>query len=190
MLTPEGAYSVYIAHKLHFKDKSYDYFKYHGKHKIRMPENLRFVSANLAKIQDIYKWLLAQAAERDVFPFIKDICYSKEPTSAKHWENWTNKISNLPRVVEKDLYLLTLSDLISENGTHPRLVPMLLNKKINLETFLVLSMYNEKASKTIAKNLDANDPVIERLYFKSKKYWPFLKQHVGDKTIQKVKEFC
>ena len=147
-------YKIYLAVKLHFTSKDYDYNKYGGKinckletftkrndryffHKLskKYAENeiLDFFVANF--ITDSKKWIgnLLQNDGKDVYMDYK----KRKEAFAYHFRDDCVRISN-------DFLSNNISfndGFVCRNGQHPRLLRLLLQKRISLQTTVVLNHF-------------------------------------------------
>ena len=147
-------YKIYLAVKLHFTSKKYDYYKYDGKvnckletftkrndryffHKLskqyEQTDILDFFVANFAS--DSKGWIgnLLQRDGRDVYLDFK----KRKEAFAYHFRNDLVRINN-------DFMSNNLSfddGFVCRNGQHPRLLRLLLQKRISLQTTIVLDHF-------------------------------------------------
>jgi hypothetical protein len=147
-------YKIYLAVKLHFTSKKYDYYKYDGKvnckletftkrndryffHKLskqyEQTDILDFFVANFAT--DSKGWIgnLLQKDGRDVYLDFK----KRKEAFAYHFRNDLVRINN-------DFMSNNLSfddGFVCRNGQHPRLLRLLLQKRISLQTTIVLDHF-------------------------------------------------
>jgi len=144
-------YKIYLAVKLHFTSKNYDYYKYEGKvnckletftkrndryffHKLSKKygqnEILDFFVANFAT--DDKKWIgnLLQNDGKDVYLDFK----KRKEAFTYHFRNDLVRINN-------DFISNNLSfndGFLCSNGQHPRLLRLLIQKKLSIQTAVVL----------------------------------------------------
>ena len=147
-------YKIYLAVKLHFTSKDYDFYKYGGKinckletftkrndryffHKLSKKYNeneiLDFFVANF--ITDSKKWIgnLLQNDGKDVYLDYK----KRKDAFAYHFRTDCFSIHN--DFVRNDL---SFDDgFVCRNGQHPRLLRLLLQKRISLQTTVVLDHF-------------------------------------------------
>jgi hypothetical protein len=147
-------YKIYLAVKLHFTSKKYDYYKYDGKvnckletftkrndryffHKLskqyEQTDILDFFVANFAT--DSKGWIgnLLQKDGRDVYLDFK----KRKEAFAYHFRDDLVRINN-------DFMSNNLSfddGFVCRNGQHPRLLRLLLQKRISLQTTIVLDHF-------------------------------------------------
>jgi hypothetical protein len=170
---PFEAYKIYIACKLHFESKTYDYFKYNGKSSVT-PKSF--------------------FARRDKFFFAKvvkkygldELKYFYACNFAKHGTKWIGSMNDdgadetykqYKALMESFTYrfkndidkLLSETDFkslfIIEEGQHPVLVTKLIREEIPLETFVVLNRYLNFMPKF---DEQIKDPIV----------WPDLSQKI------------
>lgn len=180
-----NAYIKYLAYKKHFTTKGYDFHKYHGKVKASF-ENFRtrndaYFFAKLARKDDYENLLLSNM-------IVNPGCYVRDIIDNSGYDvyiQWKKKIDSLGHVFKSDLGHLkdTYADnFISKDGQHPYIGTLLLQNKITIETFTILShisnIYTHWDDKVVDKIVFGN------LMLKSKKYKPFLKY--DDKKFRKI----
>lgn len=168
-----NAYQIYIALKLHFESKTYDYFKYNGKSSVT-PKSF--------------------FARRDKFFFAKlvkkygleELPYFFASNFAHHGTKWVGGLTdeqadetykNFKAMMESFTYrfrndidkLLSETDFKSlfviEDGQYPEIVKSLLQDSIPLETFVVLNRYLNFMPKF---DNEIKDPIL----------WPELSQKI------------
>ena len=162
-------YKTYLAVKLHFTSKNYDYHKYDGKvnckldtftkrndryffHKLsvkyKQEEILDFFVSNF--IKDEKKWVgsLLRNDGQDIY-----LDYKKRKESFRyHFRNdllYINDVINADNIRFDDVFNVL-------NGQHPRLLRLLLQKKTSIQTIVVLNeilSFNKNWDKEIAEKV-------------------------------------
>ena len=177
-------YKTYLAVKLHFTSKNYDYHKYDGKvnckldtftkrndryffHKLsvkyKQEEILDFFVSNF--IKDEKKWVgsLLRNDGQDIY-----LDYKKRKESFGY--HFRNDLVCISDVINADN--IRFDDVFNVyNGQHPRVLRLLLQKKLHIQTFVAL---NELLS--FSKNWDKE--------IKENVVWPKISS-----TIAKLKPF-
>jgi hypothetical protein len=167
-------YMYYLALKRHFTS-DYDFFKYQGKVKANVQsfENRKdkFFFYKLSKRKEAKDILLANLLEAPNM-WIGDIFDDRAET---RYTEWLKRQQSLTYMFKKEINLLTddmESDIVVENGQHPKLLRLYTTGNISIETLIILNdvikffgYWNKNISDTIIW------PDINK---KCKKYRPFL----------------
>jgi len=170
-----NAYVKYLAFKKHFTTKGYDFHKYNGKVKASF-ENFRtrndaYFFVKLAKKDDYQDLLLANMIvkpESWVREIIDDVGHNR-------YVEWKRKIDSLGHVFKSDLGELKddyKQNFVSIDGQQPYIGKLLLQKRITLETFTILSFSSNIIPYWEKKVVDK--VIFGDIINKSKKYKPFL----------------
>lgn len=168
-------YVYYLALKRHFTS-DYDFFKYQGKVKVSPDafENRRdkFFFYKLSKRSDAKEYLLAVMSDNpDVW--IGDILNNDKAEA--HYSEWKKVQQSLLYTFQRDINTLDDdfdSNLLTDDGQHPKLLKMYLSKKIRSETLIMINevtnVFNYWDKKLVDKVLW---PDIKK---RCEKYRPFL----------------
>ena len=185
------AYVKYLAYKKHFTTKGYDFHKYNGKVKASF-ENFRtrndaYFFAKLAKKDDYENLLLANMLVKPE-SWVRDII---DDSGNNIYTDWKKKIDSLGHIFKSDLSNLRddyKDNFLSHDGQHPHIGTLLLQKKISLETFTILSHISNIFGYWEQTVVDKY--IFSGIMTKSRKYKPFLaydeqrfKQIVKDKFL-------
>jgi hypothetical protein len=170
-----NTYIDYLAHKRHFTTKSYDYHKYNGKVKAsrdafqtrkdlflfyklsKRPERQQLILSNMIKNQNIW---------------IGDIL---EDTADEVYKAWKKRIDGLTYHFQQDLKQLNedyKTNFVVVKDQHPKLISLLLQQKISLETFTILTNISKVLDyweQSVVDKIVAYDKIVL-----SRKYFPFL----------------
>ena len=176
-MTAFDVYKDYVALKNHFTTKSYDYFKYQGKTKTATPNAYnqrkdKIFFMKLAKHKDPKNFLVANFVNSDN-TWIGDLAYNEEAND--NYIEWLKRIQSLTYVFTNEIEYLNDefdSNFIVEQNQHPRALRLYLQKKISLETLIIL-IDVVRCFSHWQKNL-SGDVVWEQLSHKVVKYKPFL----------------
>lgn len=175
------AYRTYVALKNHFTSDSYDYFKYNKKTNVSFDSfqkrKDKIFFAKLGNRKDSYlEEFLVSNFIHDTKTWIGELL--SEESEAKYKE-WKRKQESLTYAFKNEIDFLDgytkeqFDDLFRvEDGTHPRIIRMYLQKEISLETLIILdSMF------TFMRRYDRmiSDPLYKEVSKLCKKYQPFLK---------------
>ena len=181
---PFDAYVQFLALKRHFTT-DYDYFKYNGKVRANretfMSRNDAYSFAKLANKDDPQGLILSNLLiNKNVW--VRDLLDSEG--EARH-TNWRKRIESLGYIFKSELAHLNdeyKRNFVSQDGQHPLVMTLLLQKKISLETFTILShqanIFSYWEQKVVDKIVSCD--IINN----SKKYKPFL--DFEPKRFQKI----
>jgi hypothetical protein len=170
-----NAYVKFLALKKHFTTDNYDYFKYNGKvranYETFMSRSDAYSFAKLAKKDDVQGLILSNLLiNKNIW--VRDLLDSE---GEARYMNWRKKIESLGYVFKSELAHLNdeyKQNFISVDGQHPYVMTLLLQKKISLETFTILTfmanIFSYWSEKIVDKHISFD--IID----KSRKYKPFL----------------
>jgi hypothetical protein len=164
-----AAYQTYVAIRNHFKQDSYDFFKYNGKTRVGqasfLKRNDRYFFAKLQR-----KLSSSELVGFFVANFIADDSNWSgslvTENSMSVYKQWLSKIQSLSYIFEQDCRLLkdavdiqgeSFDNLFITNGNHPPLLKMYLGNRIQLETMVIVNQilsYSRRWSK------DLDDDII------------------------------
>jgi T4 gene Gp59 loader of gp41 DNA helicase len=178
-------YVKYLALKQHFTTDGYDYHKYRGKIKASFDtfrtRNDVFFFHKLANKDDPENLLLANMVVKPN-AFIREIV---EQDGEDRYFEWKKKTDSLSKVFKEDLNKLEddyQQNFVSNNGQHPHVMGLYVQRKITLESFTILTNLSNIFpywDKEIVDKIVARD--IIRL---SKKYRPFL--NIDEKKFKSI----
>lgn len=180
-VTPEAAFTRYLAFHNHFNTESYDYFKYNGS--VRGdPESM------LAKRKDrwFFKRLGAKfsdVADLELFLLANFLVKQKIHVSAmtdKALDDYREKMRNLPSTFKEDLLLI-----LNEAGvpfSPMKVYKLLVKQEIQLETFIIIdSLLDKEFTKTYDGAIDSLLLWKHTWRMRIEKYRPFFNRMVfGD----------
>lgn len=188
-----SAYKTYLALKSHFSS-DYDFFKYNGKIRASQESFLKrkdkFFFRKLQKKykgEELINYFVSNFIRSDA-NWIGNLLSQESEDNYVQWKKTMESLgyafhSELRDVVEycsdNDIPLNDL--IIVKDGNHPPLLKMYLQKKISIESLIILN----RCLKFFGhwnKNLD--DIVWEETYKKIKNYRPFLRTDVD--TFKKI----
>ncbi len=170
-----NAYVKFLALRKHFTTDNYDYFKYNGKvranYETFMSRSDAYSFAKLAKKDDVQGLILSNLLiNKNIW--VRDLLDSE---GEARYMNWRKKIESLGYVFKSELAHLNdeyKRNFISVDGQHPYVMTLLLQKKISLETFTILTfmanIFSYWSEKIVDKHISFD--IID----KSRKYKPFL----------------
>ena len=160
-----AAYQTYVAIRNHFKQDSYDFFKYNGKTRVGqdsfLKRNDRYFFAKLQR-----KLSSSELVGFFVANFINDDSNWSgslvTENSMTVYNQWMKKIQSLSYTFQQDCLTLkeavdnngkSFDNLFITNGNHPPLLKMYLGKSIQLETMVIIDQVL-RYSHSWSKDLD------------------------------------
>lgn len=170
-----NAYVKYLALKRHFTTDSYDYFKYNGKVRASIDSfqsrNDSFFFLKLARKDDYENIILANMIEKpDIW--VRDIL---EEEGQNRYVNWKKRMDSLGYIFKSDINNMLdgyEDNFVVRDGQHPHIMTMMLQKKISLETFTIMTHLANIFPYWEKKIVDK---IVSRdIMKKSRKYKPFL----------------
>ena len=193
-LEPFESYQKYLALKNHFTNKKYNYFTYNGK-----------VKANL---QSFYKrkdrfWfekLSRNKTDEEILNFfVANFASCDDPQSLwigqiikegeDNYKNWMRKTQSLSYIFKEEIGIFNsknFDEMFSIQGNkHPLIIKNYLQKKISLETLIILNNILEY-TKEFDKKLQ--DPVWEFISMRIQKYAPFI--HIDVNKFKQLLKEC
>ena len=193
-LEPFESYQKYLALKNHFTNKKYNYFTYNGK-----------VKANL---QSFYKrkdrfWfekLSRNKTDEEILNFfVANFASCDDPQSLwigqiikegeDNYKNWMRKTQSLSYIFKEEISIFNsknFDEMFSIRGNkHPLIIKNYLQKKISLETLIILNNILEY-TKEFDKKLQ--DPVWEFISMRIQKYTPFI--HIDVNKFKQLLKEC
>jgi hypothetical protein len=193
-LEPFESYQKYLALKNHFTNKKYNYFTYNGK-----------VKANL---QSFYKrkdrfWfekLSRNKTDEEILNFfVANFASCDDPQSLwigqiikegeDNYKNWMRKTQSLSYIFKEEISIFNsknFDEMFSIQGNkHPLIIKNYLQKKISLETLIILNNILEY-TKEFDKKLQ--DPVWEFVSMRIEKYTPFI--HIDVNKFKQLLKEC
>lgn len=177
-MTGYEAYKLYVALKNHFNSDTYDYFRYGGKTRANVKSfemrHDKYFFNKLAKHKDTERFVLANIVEDNPNVWVGDL--ANEQQAESNYKTWLKRQESLSYVFTNDLDNLSPiynDNLVVEGSNHPLLLKLLIQKKVSLETIVILNdlcgffrHWNKKIEE---------DVIWPMVYKKCKKYRPFLK---------------
>lgn len=169
-MTAHEAYVKFLALRQHFSG-DYDYFKYSGKirsdiSKFEVRKD-KHIFQKLAKRKDLEMFLVANMLEHDVF-LGRDL-------SEKIYTDWLKRKESLSYIFQSEIKLLNESfnkNFVVVGGQHPPVLKLFRQKKICIETLIIL---DDVVGFMKHWNNKINDPIVwPTIYKKALKYRPFM----------------
>ena len=184
-------YQTYLAVNNHFKQKSYDYFKYQGKinvkhtsYEARKDKYFFEKASRKFKRDDFIKYLVANFTRGDTW--IGELLTPKKEIDFKKWRKHIESLTynfkeelSLINDIESDFNKL----LLISNKRHPMLFRLYSSRKVSLETLVILdSLVN--FTKHWSKH---DDLILNETIDLIQKYRPFL-YHFTNADNKKLKQ--
>lgn len=177
---PFEAYKVYVAMKLHFESKSYDFIKYNGKTSVT-PKSFfarrdKFFFAKAVRKYGLkeLKYFFAVNFAHNGTKWIGNLNEDSADETYKAYKALTESFTyRFKNDIDKIISVNDWQKLFTvEDGQHPLLVKLLLQNEIPLETFVVLNRYVGFMPKF---DNEIKDPIFwPELSLKIRKYDPFV----------------
>lgn len=171
------AYRLYNSLKLHFNSEEYNYFKYSGKIRSRfIPENQLYIFDKLYKMygENLEKYYVANFLENPkiwVFDLLGEECRDA-------YNKFIKKNESLTYLFKSDIISLVeetdnINDVLRVREEFPPLLKRTLQKRINLETVIILNYFLDFIS--IWDKKLGEDLIWKNFKLKLIKYSPFVK---------------
>ena len=180
-MNPFQTYSTFLALKSHFSNKKYNYFTYNGKVRASLQSFYK------RKDRFYFEKMSRQKSDEEIVNFfVANFINSDDPGSLwigeiiregeENYKNWQRRTQSMSYLFKQEVSIFDASNFDSmfalEGNKHPRLIKEYLQKKLSLETLVIL---NEILG--YKKRFDSRllDPVWEMISMKIEKYTPFLR---------------
>ncbi len=193
-LDPLNCYKTYLALKNHFTNKNYNYFTYNGKVKANIQSFYK------RKDRFYFEKMSRQKTDEEIVNFfVSNFASCDDPQSLwigeiikegeENYKNWMKKTQSLSYIFREEVGILNAKNFDEmfkiESNKHPRILKEFLQKKLSLETMIILNnILGYK--KQFDKNL--KDPVWEFISMKIEKYSPFL--HIDSNKYKLILREC
>jgi len=193
-LTPFEVYKTYLSITRHFTTNTYDYHKYCGKSRCSLKSfysnKSRFFFEKLSRKysdDEIINLFVANYSFLEISGtiWVGDIVRNGE----ENYKNWMRKMQSLSYVFKDEVSILNSKNFDEmfkiEGNKHPKILKEFLQKKISLETLIILNHILD-----YKKNFDKKlvDPVWEFVSMRMKKYAPFL--HIDSNKFKLILKEC
>jgi len=189
-LEPYQAYTTYLSLKNHFTDKKYNYFTYNGKVKANIQSFYK------RKDRFYFEKMSRQKNDEEIINFfISNFVSCDDPQSLwigeiikegeENYKNWIRKIQSLSYKFKEEVSILNSENFDEmfevKSNKHPKILKEFLQKKLSLETMIILNnILNYKSH--FDKKL--KDPVWEFISMRIEKYSPFL--HIDNNKFKQI----
>jgi hypothetical protein len=194
VLTPFEVYQTYLSISRHFTTNTYDYHKYCGKSRCSLKSfhsnKSRFFFEKISRKysdEEIVNLFVANYAilETSGNIWVGDIVRSGE----ENYKNWMRKNQSLSYIFKEEVSILNsknFDEMFSIQGNkHPKILKEFLQKKLSLETMIILNNILDY-KKQFDKKLQ--DPVWEFVSMRIEKYSPFL--HIDGNKFKSILKEC
>ena len=193
-MTPFEVYKTYLSMSRHFTTNTYDYHKYCGKSRCSLKSfysnKSRFFFEKLSRKysdDEIINLFVANYSFLEISGtiWVGDIVRNGE----ENYKNWMRKMQSLSYVFKEEVSILNSKNFDEmfkiEGNKHPKILKEFLQKKISLETLIILNYILD-----YKKNFDNKlvDPVWEFVSMRMKKYAPFL--HIDSNKFKLILKEC
>lgn len=175
-MQPFDCYKTYIALKNHFETPSYDYFRYNGKVNASFDSFCarkdKYQFSKLSKKEDVQSYILANFIAQKKIGWVGDLLSEEAETNFKTWQK---RQQSLTYIISEDLsgFDNLKEVIIVKNNQHPILLKMYLQKKVCIETLIVIDRFTNMFEYW---NKNINDPVVwPTVFMLVEKYKPFFK---------------
>lgn len=193
-LEPYQAYTTYLALKNHFTNKTYNYFTYNGKVKANLQSFYK------RKDRFYFEKMSRQKTDEEIVNFfVSNFASCDDPQSLwigeiikegeENYKSWMRKTQSLSYLFKEEVSILNSENFDEmfkiEGNKHPKILKEFLQKKLSLETMIILNNilgYKKQFDKKLY------DPVWEFVSMKIEKYTPFL--HIDSSKFKSILKEC
>lgn len=186
-MTPFEAYKLYVAIRNHFRQKSYDYFKYKGALSFTIAayhkRSDKRLFEKLAERPDALQYLVANFVSNDSFWLgDTDTLEKNYRVRKKIWDAQTHFFTTDIKKIARPI-----KELIAIKDGMPPIILLYLNQEISLET---LTIFTDVVGCYSYWNKELKHDIIwDHVGLKLKKYKPFL-SYDKKKYLDIVKKHC
>lgn len=193
-MNPFQVYTTFLAIKSHFTNKNYNYFTYNGKVRANLKSfykrNDRFYFEKMSRQktdEEIINFFVSNFASCDdpQSLWVGQIIKEGEET----YKNWMRRTQSLSYIFRNEVSIFNsknFDDMFKiEENRHPKILKEFLQKKLSLETMIILNNilgYKKHFDKSL------QDPVWEFVSMKIEKYSPFL--HIDSNKFKSILKEC
>lgn len=193
-MTPFEVYKTYLSMSRHFTTNTYDYHKYCGKSRCSLKSfysnKSRFFFEKLSRKysdDEIINLFVANYSFLEISGtiWVGDIVRNGE----ENYKNWMRKMQSLSYIFKEEVSILNSKNFDEmfkiEGNKHPKILKEFLQKKISLETLIILNNILDY-KKQFDKKLQ--DPVWEFVSMRIEKYSPFI--HIDSNKFKSILREC
>jgi hypothetical protein len=193
-MNPFEVYVSYLSLKNHFSNKKYNYFTYNGKIKCSIK------SFYGRRDRFWFEKISRQKSDEEIINlFVSNFASCEDPQSLwvgeiikdgeEIYKNWMRKTQSLSYIFKEEVSILNSKNFDEmfriEGNRHPKILKEFLQKKISLETMIILNNilgYKKQFDKKLL------DPVWEFVSMRIEKYSPFL--HIDSNKFKSILKEC
>ena len=193
-LDPLNCYKAYLALKNHFTNKNYNYFTYNGKVKANIQSFYK------RKDRFYFEKMSRQKSDEEIINFfVSNFASCDDPQSLwigqiikegeETYTNWMRRTQSLSYIFKEEVSIFNSKNFDGmfniEGNKHPKILKEFLQKKISLETMIILNNILDY-KKEFDKKLQ--DPVWEFVSMRIQKYTPFI--HIDVNKFKELLKEC
>lgn len=193
-LDPFKTYSTYLALKNHFTNKTYNYFTYNGKVKANIQSFYK------RKDRFYFEKMSRQKSDEEIVNFfVSNFASCDDPQSLwvgqiikegeETYKKWMRRTQSLSYIFREEVSIFNSKNFDEmfkiESNKHPQILKQFLQKKLSLETMVIMNNilgYKKQFDKKL------QDPVWEFVSMKIEKYTPFL--HTDSNKFKEILKEC
>jgi hypothetical protein len=193
-MNPFEVYVSYLSLKNHFSNKKYNYFTYNGKIKCSIK------SFYGRRDRFWFEKMSRQKSDEEIINlFVSNFASCEDPQSLwvgeiikdgeEIYKNWMRRTQSLSYIFKEEVSILNSKNFDEmfriEGNRHPKILKEFLQKKISLETMIILNNilgYKKQFDKKLL------DPVWEFVSMRIEKYTPFL--HIDSNKFKSILKEC
>ncbi len=194
-MAPFQVYVLYLSLRNHFVNKKYNYFTYNGKVKANIQSFYK------RKDRFYFEKMSRQKSDEEIINFfVSNFASCDDPQSLwmgqivkegeENYKNWMRKTQSLSYHFKEEVSGTFNSKnfdemFFIEQNKHPKILKSHLQKKISLETLVILNLildYKPQFDKKLS------DPVWEFTSMRIEKYTPFI--HIDTNKFTKILKEC
>lgn len=183
-----------MALKNHFTNKNYNYFTYNGKVKANIQSFYK------RKDRFYFEKMSRQKSDEEIINFfVSNFASCDDPQSLwigqiikegeEKYKNWMRKKQSLSYIFKEEVSIFNSKNFDEmfniEDNKHPKILKEFLQKKISLETMIILNNILDYKKQFDQKLLD---PVWEFVSMRIEKYTPFL--HIDSNKFKLILKEC
>jgi len=194
-MAPFQVYVLYLSLRNHFVNKKYNYFTYNGKVKANIQSFYK------RKDRFYFEKMSRQKSDEEIINFfVSNFASCDDPQSLwmgqivkegeEIYRNWMRKTQSISYHFKEEVSSIFNSKnfdemFFIEQNKHPKILKSHLQKKISLETLVILNLILDYKTQFDKK---LNDPVWEFTSMRIEKYTPFI--HIDTNKFTKILKEC
>ena len=193
-VNPFQVYTTYLAIKNHFTNKNYNYFTYNGKIKANIQSFYK------RKDRFYFEKMSRQKTDEEIINFfVSNFASCDDPQSLwigeiikegeDNYKDWMRRTQSLSYIFKDEVSIFNSKNFDEmfkiEGNRHPKILKEFLQKKLSLETMIILNNILDY-KKQFDKKL--KDPVWEFVSIRIEKYTPFI--HIDSNKFKSILKEC